>query len=148
MNGAAQMMNRALYHGRAAARSPALTTLAAVVAFTASVAIVGSPAASAGTRPLAPPQVHVANLQDTSVSVINGGTCNGTNPTSCGNTPTKVAAGNYPRTTATDPTASTGYVTNRDNTVSVIPLTHRCADIPDRGGADRPAPPQQKVHRQ
>ena len=57
--------------------------------------------------------------------VFNGATCNGTNHTGCGHTPTKVAVGNYPSTIATDPAIGTAYVTNGDNTVSVIPLS-RC----------------------
>jgi DNA-binding beta-propeller fold protein YncE len=67
--------------------------------------------------------IYVANLEDTSVSVINGTTCNGTNHTGCGHTPPKIAVGNYPSAIALDPAACTGYVSNGDNTVSVIPLT-------------------------
>jgi DNA-binding beta-propeller fold protein YncE len=69
--------------------------------------------------------VYVANVEDTSVTVINGNTCNGTVHTGCGHTPVKVAVGNYPSTIATDPAVGTGYVTNGDHTVSVIPLTHQ-----------------------
>jgi DNA-binding beta-propeller fold protein YncE len=68
--------------------------------------------------------IYAANIEDTSVSVINGATCNGTNHTGCGHTPAKIAVGNYPGTIATDPATGTGYVTNFDNTVSVIPLSH------------------------
>jgi DNA-binding beta-propeller fold protein YncE len=67
--------------------------------------------------------VYAANVEDTSVSVINGATCNGTNHTGCSHTPPKMAVGNYPSTIALDPAACTGYVTNSDNTISVIPLT-------------------------
>jgi DNA-binding beta-propeller fold protein YncE len=69
--------------------------------------------------------VYVTNIEDTSVSVINGNTCNGTHHTGCGRTPPKIAVGNYPGAITTDPTASTAYVSNGDNTVSVIPLTHQ-----------------------
>jgi DNA-binding beta-propeller fold protein YncE len=66
----------------------------------------------------------VTNIEDTSVSVINGNTCNVTNHTSCGRTPPKIAVGNYPGAVTTDPAACTAYVSNGDNTVSVIPLIH------------------------
>ena len=64
--------------------------------------------------------VYVANQQDTSVTVINGATCNGSNTSGCGQTPAKVAVGNYPSALAVDPAAGTVYITNGDNTVSVI----------------------------
>jgi DNA-binding beta-propeller fold protein YncE len=56
--------------------------------------------------------------------VINGATCNGSDHTGCGHAPAKIAVGNYPGAIATDPATGTGYVTNFDNTVSVIPLSH------------------------
>jgi DNA-binding beta-propeller fold protein YncE len=68
--------------------------------------------------------VYVTNLQDSSVSVINGNTCNGTHTTGCDQAPPKVAVGNYPGAIVPDPAACTAYVSNGDNTVSVIPLTH------------------------
>jgi serine/threonine protein kinase, bacterial len=68
--------------------------------------------------------VYVTNIEDTSVSVINGNTCNGINHTGCGQTPPKNAVGNYPNSIATDPASGTAYVSNADNTVSVIPLAH------------------------
>ena len=69
-------------------------------------------------------RVYVTNDEDTSVSVINGNTCNGSDTTGCRSTPPKVAVGNYPHEIAIDPTAGTGYVANFDNTVSVISLSH------------------------
>jgi DNA-binding beta-propeller fold protein YncE len=68
--------------------------------------------------------VYVANIEDTSVSVINGNTCNGTHHTGCHHTPPKNVVGNYPSTIATDPASGTAYISNGDNTVSVIPLAH------------------------
>ena len=47
--------------------------------------------------------VYVTNTEDTSVSVINGTTCNGSNTTGCGQAPRKVAVGNYPGAIAIDP---------------------------------------------
>jgi hypothetical protein len=61
----------------------------------------------------------VTNLQDTSVSVINGAACNGSDHNGCGQTPAEDAVGNYPAAIAVD----TAYVSNL-NTVSVIPLRH------------------------
>ena len=69
-------------------------------------------------------RVYVTNIEDTSVSVINGKSCNGTDTTGCAETPPKVAVGNYPAAIAIDPAVDSAYVTNLDNTVSVIPLTH------------------------
>jgi YVTN family beta-propeller protein len=67
-------------------------------------------------------RVYTTNLQDTSVSVINGTTCNATDTKGCNQTPAKDAAGNYPYWIALDPAAGTAYVSNINN-VSVIPLT-------------------------
>jgi DNA-binding beta-propeller fold protein YncE len=68
--------------------------------------------------------IYVANIEDTSVSVINGNTCNGTHHSGCGQTPANAAVGNYPLAIALDPAACTGYISNGDSTVSVIKLTH------------------------
>ena len=64
--------------------------------------------------------IYVANIQDTNVSVINGASCNGSNTSGCGQAPAKVAVGNYPSALAADPAAGTVYISNGDNTVSVI----------------------------
>jgi DNA-binding beta-propeller fold protein YncE len=68
-------------------------------------------------------KVYVTNLQDTSVSVINGATCNGSDHTGCGQTPAEDAVGNYPTAIAIGTALGTAYVSNL-NTVSVIPLSH------------------------
>jgi DNA-binding beta-propeller fold protein YncE len=65
--------------------------------------------------------VYVTNNEDTSVTVINGATCNGSDTSGCGQTVPKAAVGNYPSAITVDPAAGTAYVTNGDNTVSVIP---------------------------
>jgi DNA-binding beta-propeller fold protein YncE len=65
--------------------------------------------------------VYVSNLEDTSLTVINGAICNGTDTTGCGQADLKVAVGNYPGNIAIDRATSTAYVSNGDNTVSVIP---------------------------
>jgi DNA-binding beta-propeller fold protein YncE len=64
--------------------------------------------------------IYVANIQDTSVSVINGATCDRSSTSGCGQAPGEVAVGNYPSALAADPAAGTVYITNGDNTVSVI----------------------------
>jgi DNA-binding beta-propeller fold protein YncE len=64
--------------------------------------------------------VYVTNLEDTSVTVINGATCNGTDTTGCGQAHPKAAVGNYPGPITVDPAVGTVYVSNGDNTLSVI----------------------------
>ena len=69
-------------------------------------------------------KVYVTNLEDTSVSVIDGATCNGSNTSGCGHTPPKLAVGDYPGSIAIDPTVATAYVNNITG-VSVIPLSNK-----------------------
>jgi len=64
--------------------------------------------------------VYVANLSDTSVTVINGATCNGTEHTGCGQAHPRVAVGNYPGAITVDPATGTAYVSTGDSTLSVI----------------------------
>jgi DNA-binding beta-propeller fold protein YncE len=64
--------------------------------------------------------VYVANIEDTSVTVINGTTCNGTDTAGCGQAHPKVAVGNYPGVITVDPATGTAYISNSDNTLSVI----------------------------
>ena len=65
--------------------------------------------------------VYVVNLEDTSVSVIDGATCNATDTGGCGKTPTGIAVGNYPFFVAIDVATDTAYVSNIDS-VSVAPI--------------------------
>jgi DNA-binding beta-propeller fold protein YncE len=67
-------------------------------------------------------RVYSANLSDTSVSVIDGATCNSRHQRGCRRSPVRDAVGNYPYALAADPGAGTVYVANLDNTVSVLPL--------------------------
>jgi DNA-binding beta-propeller fold protein YncE len=67
-------------------------------------------------------RLYVTNVEDTSVSVIDGATCNGSNTAGCGQTAPTVAVGSYPNGSAVDPPAGTAYVVNGDGTVSVISL--------------------------
>ena len=66
-------------------------------------------------------KVYTTNLQDASVSVLGGHTCNARDTSGCGHT-SEDAVGNYPFAIAVDPAAGTAYVANLAN-VSVIPLT-------------------------
>ncbi len=68
-------------------------------------------------------RVYVTNIQDTSVSVIDGAACNGQDTSGCSRTPPKIAVGDYPGSIAVDPKAGTAYVSTADG-VSVIPLIH------------------------
>jgi YVTN family beta-propeller protein len=68
-------------------------------------------------------QVYVTNIQDTSVSVIDGRICNGSNVSGCAQAPAKLAVGDYPLAIAIDPTVATGYAATLTG-VSVIPLTN------------------------
>jgi DNA-binding beta-propeller fold protein YncE len=67
-------------------------------------------------------RIYTANLHDTSVSVIDGVTCNARHRGGCRKAPARDAVGNYPTAIAVDPGAGTAYVVNLDNTVSVVPL--------------------------
>jgi DNA-binding beta-propeller fold protein YncE len=69
-------------------------------------------------------KVYVTNDEDTSVSVINGTTCNGTDHTGCSQSPAEDAVGNYPNAVGVDISLGTAYVSNFDGTLSVIPLSH------------------------
>jgi len=68
--------------------------------------------------------IYVTNLQDTSVSVINGSICNAADQSGCGQRPPKVAVGSAPWNIAVDEGDGTAYVVNLDDTVSLIPLHH------------------------
>jgi DNA-binding beta-propeller fold protein YncE len=68
--------------------------------------------------------VYVANIEDASVSVIDGAACNGSDIAGCSQAPPKLAVGDYPSALAVDPAVGTAYVASgTENTVSVIPLT-------------------------
>jgi DNA-binding beta-propeller fold protein YncE len=67
-------------------------------------------------------RVYTTNLEDASVSVIDGATCNSLHHGGCRKPAVQDAVGNYPFAIAVDPGAGTAYVTNSDNTVSVLPL--------------------------
>ena len=68
--------------------------------------------------------VYVTNIQDTSVSVIDGTRCNGTDPSHCNQlTNPKVSVDDYPNAVAVDPQIGTAYVTSGvKGTVTVVRL--------------------------
>jgi YVTN family beta-propeller protein len=66
--------------------------------------------------------IYVTNLQDTSVSVFKISQCTGRDGRGCGHVPAELAVGNYPFGIAVDSAIGSAYVTNGDNTVSVVPL--------------------------
>ena len=68
-------------------------------------------------------RVYVANIEDTSVTTVNGNTCNGTNPRGCGQTRTRAIVGDYPSAISVDPAVRTAYVADIEG-VSVVPLNH------------------------
>ncbi len=69
-------------------------------------------------------RVVVANLEDTSISVIDAAACNAIVRRGCSRTPPKIAVGRVPSAVAIDPTTGTIYTSNNgDNTVSVVPIT-------------------------
>jgi YVTN family beta-propeller protein len=59
--------------------------------------------------------VYVANVNDNTVSVIDGATCNATVTTGCGQTPATVAVGVQPGVPAVDQATDTVYVPDSDN---------------------------------
>jgi YVTN family beta-propeller protein len=65
--------------------------------------------------------IYVANINDNTVSVINGATCNATITSGCGQAPPVIKVGSGPDGVAVDQATDTVYVTNGGgNTVSVI----------------------------
>ena len=66
--------------------------------------------------------VYATNTEDTSVTTINGHTCNGTKTNGCDNTRTRPIVGDYPGSISIDPQVDTAYVADIEG-VSVMPLT-------------------------
>ena len=64
--------------------------------------------------------VVVANIEDTSVSVINAASCNAIISFGCDGVQPKLAVGRAPFAVAIDPTVETIYTSNGDDTVSVV----------------------------
>jgi DNA-binding beta-propeller fold protein YncE len=58
------------------------------------------------------------------LSVINGATCSAAHTSGCARAPAEIAVGNYPFFVAVDPAIGTAYVSNLNNTVSVVPIKH------------------------
>jgi DNA-binding beta-propeller fold protein YncE len=67
--------------------------------------------------------VYVTNIEDTSVSVIDGKHCSGANTNHCNEPPSLVSVDDYPTAVAIDPSVGTAYVTSATKgTVTVVPL--------------------------
>jgi DNA-binding beta-propeller fold protein YncE len=64
--------------------------------------------------------VIVANIEDTSVSVINAASCNAIIAFGCRRAQPKFPVGRAPSAVAIDPVLGTIYTSNGDNTISVI----------------------------
>jgi DNA-binding beta-propeller fold protein YncE len=68
-------------------------------------------------------QIYATNIEDTSVTTIDGNNCNGTTATTCSQTQTQATVGDYPSSITVDPAVRTAYVADGEG-VSVFPLTH------------------------
>jgi DNA-binding beta-propeller fold protein YncE len=66
--------------------------------------------------------IYATNIEDTSVTTINGNNCNGSNAAGCDHARTQATVGDYPGPIALDPHAGTAYVQAFEG-ISVIPLT-------------------------
>ena len=66
-------------------------------------------------------QVVATNIEDTSITTINGHTCNGTKANGCQITRTRPIVGDYPGAISVDPAVDTAYVADAEG-VSVMPL--------------------------
>jgi DNA-binding beta-propeller fold protein YncE len=69
--------------------------------------------------------IYVSNLDDGTLSVINGATCNRNTTTGCSQTPPTTTVGNAPQQIAVDEMTNTIYNVNQaDGTVSIVDGTH------------------------
>jgi DNA-binding beta-propeller fold protein YncE len=67
-------------------------------------------------------QIYDTNIEDTSVTTINGNTCSATNQTGCNDSQTLATVGDYPNSISLDPKVNTAYVADSEG-ISVMPLT-------------------------
>jgi len=67
--------------------------------------------------------VYVTNIEDTSVTTINGNRCNSINQTGCDDTQTQPVVGDYPSAISVDSAVDAAYVADSEG-VSVIRLNH------------------------
>src|SRR6202161_3504100 len=66
-------------------------------------------------------RVYATNIEDTSVTTINGNACNRSNKNGCDDTQTRPIVGDYPGSISIDPQVNTAYVADAEG-VSVMPL--------------------------
>lgn len=67
-------------------------------------------------------RIYAANIEDTSVTTLNGNTCNGADTRRCGHTQTEAIVGEYPNAIVVDPAVDTAYVADSEG-ISVMALT-------------------------
>ena len=80
-------------------------------------------------------RVYATNIQDTSVTTINGNACNSINRTGCDDTRTQATVGDYPSSISVDSAVDTAYVADIEG-VSLMALTHRpWSSEPDTSGS-------------
>ena len=97
--------------------------------------------------------VYVANVNDSTVSVINGATCNATHTSGCATTPPTVQVGAGAFNVAVDNSLHTVFAVNQgDDTLSAIntrtcqgPDRRLLEDATERRGGIEPQP---RVHRE
>jgi DNA-binding beta-propeller fold protein YncE len=65
--------------------------------------------------------IYATNIQDTSVTTINGNTCNSGTRAGCDNTRTRAIVGDYPTSVGVDPAVHTAYLADAEG-ISVMPL--------------------------
>jgi YVTN family beta-propeller protein len=70
--------------------------------------------------------IYVANVNDGTVSVINGAACNAQNTSGCGQVPPIVTVGSGPDALAIDQATSTLYVANGNDTTASVVSTATC----------------------
>ena len=66
-------------------------------------------------------QVLATNIEDTSITTINGHACNAVNSEGCDRTQTQAIVGDYPDAIAIDPAVATAYIADSEG-ISVAPL--------------------------
>jgi DNA-binding beta-propeller fold protein YncE len=83
--------------------------------------------------------IYVANFNDSTVSVIDGRTCNGTVTSGCSHKPVTVAGGHHPDGIALDTATHTLYVADYDTGRVSVVNTAVCNSLVHSGCAQKPA---------
>jgi DNA-binding beta-propeller fold protein YncE len=72
-------------------------------------------------------RIYATGIQDTSLSIIDGATCNGTTTSGCNQTPRKAAVGEFPTALAIDRVRHTVYVVDNGQTSLTLVATGTAA---------------------